>query len=405
MTRAEPPQSVETSERQSTDAAFVARMVTSIEEIGREDWSRCAKACNDASQPFTSYDFLFSLECSGSVGPIETGWLVRHIAIEDTTTGTTIACLPCYGKLHSRGEFVFDHAWSDAYHRAGGNYYPKLQVAVPFTPVPGPRLLVDPSLARKQAYGIIAETLQQACRAADMSSVHITFCDEQTCEALSAQGFLTRIDQQFHWPNNGYTTFEDFLQTLSSRKRKSIRRERKSIQDSGLTFRHLRGDAIKDSDWDAFFDFYINTSDRKWGDPYLTRPFFTELGQRLSENCLLMFADDDGQPVASALHLIDANCLYGRYWGTTVDVPYLHFELCYYQAIDYAITNTLSRVEAGAQGEHKLLRGYLPRKTFSAHWFRDQRLQSAVSQFLDVERRDVTRVSDVLTSFAPYKKS
>lgn len=395
----------EPDRKQSEAGNINVRIVTAIDAIGADTWDRLAKASTTPPNPFISYAFLKSLEESQCVGPDATGWLANYIALENEA-GDVIACLPSFAKLHSRGEYVFDYVWADAYHRAGGHYYPKLQVAVPFTPVPGPRLLFDRKTYR--GTNIIYAAIAAACKAIaeenGLSSAHITFCDADTCKGLEPYGFLTRIDQQFHWSNDGYGTFDDFLATLSSRKRKAIRRERTEIRQIGLTIRHLSGNDITEDDWDTFFAFYTNTSDRKWGEPYLNRSFFSSLGDRMAKNCILMFAEVGGETIAGALHIVSDDCIYGRYWGCKRSVPFLHFELCYYQAMEYAIEHRLSRAEAGAQGEHKLLRGYLPTTTYSAHWFADPRLAAGVARFLAAERDNVNHAKELLSSFAPFKK-
>ncbi len=314
------------------------------------------------------------------------------------------AAAPAYVKAHSQGEYVFDHAFADAYARAGGQYYPKLQVAVPFTPVPGPRLLVRqdhdaPMLRRLLARGLLAFRDRLGC-----SSVHVTFADEADLAVLRNEGFLERNDQQFHWRNEGYGSFEDFLSALASRKRKAIRRERRDALAAGLVVERLTGSAIEDRHWQAFFDFYMDTGARKWGRPYLTKAFFQELGRRMADRVLLVMARRGEAYIAGALNLIGADALYGRNWGAVEDHPFLHFELCYYQAIDFAIERGLSRVEAGAQGEHKLARGYRPATTRSAHAFADPGLHDAVADYLSREMTYVEALKDELDEAAPFRK-
>ena len=300
---------------------------------------------------------------------------------------------------HSYGEYVFDHGWAHAFERAGGDYYPKLQVAVPFSPVPGPRLLVRPGIA-PEAMG---QALVQACQELDLSSVHATFCTETEWDALGRGGWLLRQGKQFHWENHGYADFDGFLAALNSRKRKSIKRERRDANNAGLTFLTLQGAAIEPRHWDAFFRFYTTTVDRKWGSAYLTRSFFPLLSERLGDRVVLMMAEHEGKLVAGALNLMGDDALYGRNWGCRGDWPFLHFELCYYRAIDFAIAHGLKRVEAGAQGEHKIQRGYLPKPTYSAHWIAHAGLRAAVSGFLDQERRAIAREMAMLEESSPFK--
>ncbi len=399
-----PTVSDQTQKGSDTDSGFIARAVPAIADLGADTWTACLGEDQKNDNPFVSYAFLHALEAADCVGPTETGWLPQHIALDDET-GTTVAIAPTYAKLHSRGEFVFDHAWADASHRLGHSYYPKLQVAVPFTPVPGPRLFVRSDQDKPQMQTLLASALVTLTQRIEASSAHVTFLDESTWHRLGDLGFLKRIDQQFHWPNNNYGAFEDFLAGLSSRKRKTIRKERRQARQSGVVFRTLRGDEITQTDWDTFFAFYLDTGDRKWGDPYLNRAFFTSLGETLGDACVLMLAKDGDTAIAGALHLVGGDCLYGRYWGCAQYHPFLHFELCYYQAMDFAIEHGLARVEAGAQGEHKLLRGYMPTPTYSAHWIADPKLRAAIARHLTQERRDVLRSVKMLSDFGPYKKT
>ena len=367
-----------------------------IHEIAAADWDGCAGDAN----PFVSHAFLSALEDSGSAGA-RTGWLPRHAVLRDGA-GAVVAVAPMYAKSHSYGEYVFDHGWAQAFERAGGQYYPKLQVAVPFSPVPGPRLLIRAGAA------IDAETFGRAlidcCRQLDLSSVHVTFCSQPEQEGLVRAGFLARLGKQFHWHNQGYRDFEDFLAALSSRKRKSIRRERRDALAAGLDLRTLRGAAITPRHWDAFYGFYTDTIDRKWGSAYLTRGFFDLLSQRLGERVVLMLAERDGEPVAAALNLMGEDALYGRNWGSSGEYRFLHFELCYYQAIEFAIAHGLARVEAGAQGEHKIQRGYLPAVTHSAHWIAHRGLREAVAGFLDRERPAVLAEMEELAGLSPFRR-
>ncbi len=376
-----------------SDREILARVAAGVSSFDAGDWDACAGTGN----PFLSHAFLSALEESGSATH-RTGWQPVPIAI-DGPDGRLAAVLPAYAKSHSQGEYVFDHNWAVAYERAGGRYYPKLQIAVPFTPVPGRRLLArDPGLA--PALIAAAENL---VRSNGLSSAHATFIAPEEAPLFEQAGWLIRIDSQFHWHNDGYGSFDDFLASLSSRKRKAIRKERATATE-GLRVEHLTGGEIEERHWDAFWHFYQDTGARKWGRPYLTRRFFSLLGERMADRVLLVFAMEGDTPVAGALNLIGADTLYGRYWGTTADVPHLHFEICYYQAIDFAIANGLAQVEAGAQGEHKLSRGYRPVPTFSAHYLVDPHLRDAVANFLEAERRAVAQEIIILDEMAPFKR-
>lgn len=374
-----------------------ARVVAGLAEVPAESWDACAGDDN----PFVSHAFLEALEESGSA-TAKTGWLPQHLLIEDSG-GRLVAAAPLYLKSHSYGEYVFDWGWAEAYLRAGGRYYPKLQCAVPFTPVPGPRLLVRPD-APEGTEATLIEMLVEVARRRGVSSLHVTFPTEAEWHALGAAGFLQRQGQQFHWTNRGYRDFEDFLGALSSRKRKQIRRERRDALAGGISIRVLTGKEIMTRHWDAFFRFYRATSDRKWGDPYLTRRFFDLLGERLADRVALVMAEKDGALVAGALNLIGREALYGRNWGCLGDFPFLHFECCYYQAIEFAIARGLARVEAGAQGPHKIQRGYLPVPTYSAHWIADPALGRAVADFLRRETRSVERERAELARLSPYRR-
>ena len=366
-----------------------------IAEIAAPDWDACAGDEN----PFVSHAFLSAVEDSGSAGP-RTGWLPQHAVLRDDANAV-VACAPMYAKSHSYGEYVFDHGWAHAFERAGGSYYPKLQVASPFSPVPGPRLLTRPgSGVTVQAMG---HALAQACEELDLSSVHATFCTEAEWSELGEAGWLRRMGMQFHWDNRGFADFDDFLATLSSRKRKSLKRERRDANACGLEFLTLRGPEITAAHWKAFFRFYSSTVDRKWGSAYLTAEFFPLLGKYLGDRVVLMLAMHENKPVAGALNLMGADTLYGRNWGCEGDFPFLHFELCYYRAIDFAIEHKLARVEAGAQGEHKIQRGYLPTPTYSAHWIRHKGLRDAVGSFLAAERQEKLQEMQALAEYSPYK--
>jgi len=366
-----------------------------IAEIAAADWDACAGESN----PFVSHAFLSAVEDSGSAGP-RTGWIPQHAALRGAD-GRLLAVAPMYAKSHSYGEYVFDHGWAHAFERAGGSYYPKLQVAAPFSPVPGPRLLVRPGSGVPVT--ALAGGLVQACEHADLSSVHVTFCTEAEWHALGDAGWLQRIGMQFHWDNAGYADFEDFLAQLSSRKRKVLRRERRDAQSCGLDFLTLQGAEITEAHWDAFYRFYRSTVDRKWGSAYLTRKFFSLVGERLGDRVVLMLALHGTRPVAGALNLRGAETLYGRNWGAIGDYPFLHFELCYYRAIDFAITHGLKRVEAGAQGRHKIQRGYLPQTTYSAHWIRHGGFRRAVENFLREEQEDVRAEMAALMEHSPFR--
>jgi hypothetical protein len=367
-----------------------------IAEIPAADWDACAGPDN----PFVSYAFLSAVEDSGSATR-RTGWLPRHAVLRDGA-GAIVAAAPMYAKSHSYGEYVFDHAWARAFEQAGGRYYPKLQVAVPFSPVPGPRLLIRPDAGVPAE--ALARALAQATRQLEVSSAHVTFCDRSDWDALGEVGWLPRLGVQYHWSNAGYATFEDFLAALSSRKRKSIRRERRDANACGLEFLALRGPEIGRRDWEAFYRFYTSTVDRKWGSAYLTEAFFPLLGERLGERVVLMLARQNGVPVAGALNLAGTDALYGRNWGCSAEFPFLHFELCYYRAIDFAIAHGLKRVEAGAQGEHKIQRGYLPVPTYSAHWIGHAGLRRAITEFLDRERPAMLAEIEALKEASPFRK-
>jgi predicted N-acyltransferase len=367
-----------------------------IAGIPAAEWDACAGDGN----PFVSHAFLAALEESGSVGA-RTGWLPQHAALRDAG-GTLLACAPCYAKSHSYGEYVFDHSWADAFERAGGRYYPKLQVAAPFSPVAGPRLLRRPDAGLPPA--ALAQGLAQACAELDLSSVHVTFCEREEWEALGRVGWLRRLGMQFHWSNAGYGCFDDFLGTLASRKRKQIRRERREAAASGFVLKTLRGHEITPRHWQAFHQFYRSTTDKKWGrSAYLTPRFWPLLGEALGDAVVLMVAEQDGEPVAGALNLLGRDALYGRNWGSLVDAPFLHFELCYYRAIDFAIENGVPRVEAGAQGEHKIQRGYLPVPTYSAHWIAHPGLRRAVADFLERERPAMEEEIEALAELSPFR--
>ncbi|MFB2552155.1 GNAT family N-acetyltransferase [Ensifer soli] len=382
------------------------RVETHVSAIGAERWGGLnGTSRNDSAtpyNPFISHAFLSSLEDSGSA-TAETGWLGQHLLMEDAA-GRLLGAVPCYVKTHSQGEYVFDHGWADALERAGGRYYPKLQCCVPFTPATGPRLLRSPDVDAESARAALAGGLKELARRHRLSSVHVTFAPEDEVESLAGHGFFHRTDQQFHFVNDGYRSHDDFLETLASRKRKALKKERRAALDAGITIDWLTGRDLTEEIWDQFFAFYMDTGSRKWGRPYLTRRFYSLIGERMADDILLVMAKRDGRYVAGAINFIGGDALYGRHWGAIEDHPFLHFEVCYHQAIDFAIARGLKRVEAGAQGEHKLARGYLPVTTHSAHHITHPGLARAVEAYLDRERRDVEAMGDILLEHAPFRK-
>ena len=381
-----------------TDLELRIRISQSLDEVPAADWDACAGADN----PFVSHTFLDALEESGSA-TAENGWLPQHLALEDAA-GRLIAAAPLYLKSHSYGEYVFDHGWANAYERAGGRYYPKLLAAVPFTPATGPRLLIHPDAGPDAAEYLIAAMVEVAQRR-KVSSVHVNFPRQPEWEKLGAQGFQQRLGRQFHWENDNYTSFDHFLDALNSRKRKQIKRERRDALAGGLEIETLNGADLRREHWDAFFRFYMSTSDRKWGSAYLTREFFDLLHQRLADKVVLVMTKKGGRYVAGALNLMGGDTLFGRNWGCIGDFPFLHFEVCYYRAIDFAIARGLKRVEAGAQGQHKIQRGYLPSPTYSAHWVRDAGFARAVAEFCARERRAIESEMDELEEgLSPFKR-
>jgi predicted N-acyltransferase len=370
----------------------IAKLITSAAEIGAARWNGFANPQGLAEpHPFTTYEFFAALEESGSAAR-KTGWQPAHLLADD-------GLMPLYLKSHSQGEYVFDHAWAEALERAGGDYYPKLQACVPFTPVTGPRLL-----GADGSRETLLKTASAVVKQIGASSLHITFLTHQEWQAAGKAGYLQRTGQQFHWENPGYKSFDEFLAELSSAKRKNLRKERASVRDAGVSFDWLTGTDITEAHWDQFFDFYMDTGSRKWGTPYLTREFFSRLGQTLGHQTLLIMAKRDGRAIAGALNLLGEGVLFGRNWGASDYVPFLHFETCYYQAIDFAIARGLKRVEAGAQGEHKLLRGYLPVETYSAHLIAHKGLARAVDDFLEAEREAVTENIEEMARHAPFRK-
>ena len=375
-----------------------------ISDIGQADWDACA--CPEAEEgarpvdPFTTYRFLKALEDSGSVGT-GTGWHPQYLSAE--IAGTVAACAPLYAKTHSQGEYIFDHNWAHAYERAGGRYYPKLQMAVPFTPATGRRFLTRPGFEEAGMSALAQGAVEIAARN-KMSSLHVTFCTEAEAQSGEEIGLMSRASQQYHWLNDDYADFDAFLASLSSRKRKSIRRERRDANDFGGEIRMLTGDQIEAHHWDYVWQFYQDTGARKWGMPYLTRRFFDVAHDTLRDDILLVLAMRNDRPVAGAMNMIGRDTLYGRYWGCSEHHPFLHFELCYYRAMDFAIEQGMTRVEAGAQGEHKLARGYLPTETHSLHWVGDPGFAEAIGNYLKAERDAVEQDIEVLTSYGPFKR-
>ena len=384
----------------SSDApALTIRTAGGYAEVDESAWDRCAGSDN----PFVSYRFLRALEDSGSTTD-ETGWAPRPLLLE-APTGELIAAAPAYMKTHSFGEYVFDHCWADAFEQAGGRYYPKLQVASPFTPVPGPRLLAAPGHRQEARLSALVRGMTDVACRLGVSSLHVTFCSEKEWSLLGAAAFILRTGEQFHWSNAGYDTFEHFLAELSSRKRKAVRRERREVASEGsTTIRTLEGAEVRADHWDTFFDFYTDTGQRKWGRPYLTRKFFQLVGERMSSDVVLMLAYRGGSAIAGALHFKGRDALFGRYWGAADYYPSLHFELCYYRAIEYAIRHRLARVEAGAQGPHKLARGYLPVRTYSAHWIAHPGLRAAVAEYAAQERQHVDTEISQMAEFSPFRQ-
>jgi uncharacterized protein len=401
--------------------------VSSVSQIPADDWDACANPAShphspkgvgtpalpgtprnscigsaSVYNPFVSHAFFSALEESGSACA-RTGWGPRHLLAR--LDGAIAGIVPCYLKSHSQGEYVFDRGWADAYERAGGRYYPKLQVSVPFTPAAGPRLLIRDDVDHERIRTALASGLVALCGATKASSVHVTFASEADSKFLAKNGFLQRNDQQFHWHNQGYGGFDDFLATLNSRHRKAIRRERREALSDRITIHALTGSDITEDAWDAFFAFYMETGSRKWGRPYLTRAFYSLIGERMAEEVALIMAERNGRWIAGAINFIGSDTLFGRHWGAIEHHPFLHFEVCYYQAIDFAIRRGLKTVEAGAQGEHKLARGYLPQTTYSAHYIADPGLRRAVSDYLRHERAYVAEAGRELSEAAPFRKT
>ncbi len=377
---------------------IVIRVLDRIDRVPADQWD----ACSGGHNPFTSHAFLNALEATGCASG-ETGWAPCHVVLENVD-GDVVGAAPLYLKKHSQGEYVFDYGWADAFHRAGGNYYPKLQMSVPFTPATGRRFLCRPGEDVHQVESALLAGCLKLADQFDASSLHITFMTEDEWLHMGEAGLLQRTDQQFHWENRGYGCFDDFLSELSSRKRKAIRKEREGAHAHGITIDVLTGDDIRPHHWDAFFGFYMDTGSRKWGRPYLNREFFEHLSGVMVDKIALVMCARDGRYIAGAMNMIGRDTLFGRYWGCVEDLRYLHFEVCYYQAIDFAIEHGLERVEAGAQGTHKLSRGYLPTATYSAHWVANSGLRDAIGNYLKHERRAVREDMDAMTRHAPFRK-
>ncbi len=380
------------------EKAKSVRVTSQISKVDSEDWDACAGSEN----PFVSHAFLDILEQSGAAS-IESGWLPQHLLLEDEI-GQLVGAVPCYLKNHSYGEYVFDWGWADAFERAGGKYYPKLQVSVPFSPVTGPRLLVKPSQNAKEIRGLLINGLRALANQHDVSSLHITFCEKEERDLLQDQNFLKRLGQQFHWYNRGYSNFDDFLGELTSRKRKNIRKERQ-VANRAAEIQVLTGHDLKREHTEAFYQFYLATVEKKWAHAYLNQEFFMLLQERLSNKIVMIMATDGGEYVGAALNLKGSNTLFGRNWGSSKGYPMLYFEACFYRAIEYAIENGLSKVEAGAQGPHKISRGYLPSETYSAHWIVDPAFRQAIAKFLASEEKETEWEMDILQEErSPYRK-
>jgi len=388
--------------------AYSIKAVSSISEIGQSSWDAAANPyltdpdCGIAYDPFVSYHFLSALEESGSAAA-GTGWAPYHLMLEED--GEIRGVVPMYLKNHSQGEYVFDYNWADAFERSGGRYYPKLQISVPFTPATGRRILTPHAEKSDEYAEHLISGVMQVAKKLEVSSVHVTFATKEQYDQMGELGFLQRTHQQFHWLNNNYECFDDFLGALSAKKRKNIRRERRGAIEHGVEIERLTGADIQKQHWDAFYQFYVDTGNRKWGTPYLTREFFSLIGERMSEDILLVMCKREDRYIAGAINFIGSDCLFGRNWGCIEHHPFLHFEVCYYQAIQFAIERGLKRVEAGAQGTHKLARGYLATHTYSAHWIVNESFSEAVSHFLQQERAYIDEEIDYMEERSPFKKS
>lgn len=382
-----------------SETNWTLETISTLDDISSDEWNACARHYGN---PFVTYQFLHAIEASGSA-TAETGWYAQHLVLRDSNEQVA-GVVPTYLKSHSRGEYVFDQGWAEAFQRAGGNYYPKLQVSVPFTPATGPRLLIKPTANPAPIYQALEQGLRTLCVRNNLSSAHMTFMPVEQSETMTELGWLQRTDTQFHWKNNEYSCFDDFTGALSSRKRKNIRKERAGVEKLGFSFELLTGAEVKEKHWDQFFQFYQDTGARKWGTPYLTRSFFSLISHYMSEEVLLIMVHDGDRYIAGALNFIGAETLYGRYWGTVKDYPGLHFETCYYRAMEFAIEKGLKTVEAGAQGLHKLARGYVPVTTYSAHHISNSDFASAIADYLNRERSYVEEDNEILSNQAPFKK-
>ncbi|TIP89971.1 MAG: GNAT family N-acetyltransferase [Mesorhizobium sp.] len=391
---------------QTANGAYAIRIASGIGAFTCAEWDGLGGTSRgdieNGYNPLVSFAFLSALEDSGCAVR-RTGWQGHHLRLE-TAQGKLLGAVPCYLKSHSQGEYVFDHGWSDAFERAGGRYYPKLQCGVPFTPVTGPRLLVNKGEDSRAVKAGLAAGLKAVTDKLGVSSAHVTFAQLKDVGALEAAGFLHRTDQQFHFFNEGYSTYDDFLATLASRKRKAMKKERREALAHGISIHWLTGRDLTERIWDDFFAFYMDTGSRKWGRPYLSREFFSMIGERLADDILLVMARRNGRYIAGAINFIGSDALYGRNWGCIEDHPFLHFEVCYHQAIDFAIDRKLKVVEAGAQGEHKLARGYRPVTTHSAHYIAHPGLRNAVADYIRRERREVERMAGYLEEHTPFRK-
>ncbi|TPW33019.1 N-acetyltransferase [Martelella alba] len=382
------------------------RIENAFANIAPEQWAALPHVTRGGAapyNPFLSHAFLSALEESGSA-TADTGWLGHHLLLE-TEGGTLVGALPCYLKNHSQGEYVFDHGWADAFERAGGRYYPKLQASLPFTPATAPHLLIADGINRSAGQALLADSLKEVTRRLGVSSAHVTFVPEEEIGIYEDAEYLHRTDQQFHFHNEGYASHEEFLETLASRKRKTLRKERRAALENGITIEWLTGSDLTEDIWDQFFAFYMDTGSRKWGRPYLTRAFYSLIGERMADDILLVMAKRDGRYIAGAINFIGSDALFGRHWGCIEDHPFLHFEVCYHQAIDFAIARGLKRVEAGAQGEHKLARGYLPVTTHSAHYIAHEGLRRAIAEYLEHEREGVAETNAYLSEHSPFRKT
>lgn len=382
------------------------RIEQSFKNIAQSAWDRLSGASKTSESapynPFNSWAYLSALEESGSA-TAKTGWMGHHLLMENQA-GQLLAAMPCYLKSHSQGEYVFDHSWADAFERAGGRYYPKLQASIPFTPATGPRLMVAPGVDPISAYAALSSGLAEVARQLGVSSAHVTFLPDDERQSFEEAGFLPRTDQQFHFVNEGYADHDAFLETLASRKRKTLRKERRTALENGITIDWLTAKDLTEDIWDQFFAFYMDTGSRKWGRPYLTRAFYTLIGERMADDILLVMAKREGRYIAGAINFIGSEVLFGRHWGCIEDHPFLHFEVCYHQAIDFALSKGLKKVEAGAQGEHKLARGYQPVTTHSAHYISHPGLRRAIADYLDHERREVAHAQEYLGEHTPFRK-